>query len=101
MKILFEREDIEAVAEVVVERLKPLLGRNDNGRDEDIILDVVGLGKYLKVEESWIYDKVSSGVIPYFKAGKYLRFKKSGIDRWIERNTVKPTSPLDLVKIAK
>jgi excisionase family DNA binding protein len=101
MKIQLEKEDIEAIAKEVTESLKPLLDRSGNGQGEDTIFNVEGLANYLKVDEGWIYDKVSSKAIPYFKAGKYVRFKKSAIDKWIERNTVKPTSPLDLVRIGR
>jgi excisionase family DNA binding protein len=101
MKIELEKEDIKAIAAEVIEGLKPLLEGNGNPQDEDTIFDVEELANYLRVDEGWIYDKVSAKAIPYFKAGKYLRFKKPAVDKWIERNTVKPTSPLDLVRIGR
>jgi len=42
------------------------------------------------VEASWVYRQVSMKRIPYFKAGKYIRFRKLDIDRWISRNSVAP-----------
>ena len=64
---------------------------------EDNIFDVKQLACYLKVDESWIYKQVSLKAIPFFKCGKYTRFKKSEIDRWVESETVKPIPPLKMV----
>lgn len=96
MKTTLEKEDIEAIATEVLNMVKPLLV--SNGGDEDTIFDVKGLAEHLKVEESWVYKQVSLGTLPYFKAGKYIRFSKSAIEKWIEKNAVKPVSPLKIVK---
>lgn len=81
MKIELERKDIQAIAQEVAERLKPLLIQN-----QDILFDVEGLSKYLKVKAQWVYQKVYEGAIPYHKTGKYLRFQKADIDRWLSEN---------------
>ena len=90
MKTELERGDIEAIAKEVVALVKPLLSRTANRESDNTVFDVKGLAQYLKVEESWVYNQVHLKAIPYFKCGKYTRFKKSAIDRWIERETVKP-----------
>ncbi len=91
MKTLLEKEDISAIAAEVAELLKPLLkGASLFNAGDDVIFDVQGLANYLKVEPSWVYKQVSHKAIPYFKNGKYTRFKKSIIDKWIEKQTVKP-----------
>jgi excisionase family DNA binding protein len=53
-----------------------------------------GLAEYLHVEVSWIDKQITNRAIPYFKAGKYTRFKKSHIDRWIETLKVYPIPEL-------
>jgi len=98
MEMKFEKDDIEIIASTVAENIKPLLRNNSKVRVEDIIFDVKGLAKYLKVDESWIYKQVSFRAIPFFKCGKYTRFKKSAIDNWVDRETVKPIIPFEIVK---
>lgn len=97
MKSTLEDSDISAIASAVVEMLRPML--SGNGKHEpDIIFTPETLAEYLKVDISWIYKQVSYKAIPYFKAGKYTRFKKPVIDKWVEGQTVKPMPPLKLVK---
>ena len=98
MKTVYEMEDIKAVASTVVENITPLLKHNCNTLGEDDIFDVGGLAQYLRVNKSWFNKKVSLKEIPYFKCGKYTRFKKSAIDRWVEKETVKPIPPLKMVE---
>ena len=33
---------------------------------------------------SWVYTKAEEGVLPCYKVGKYLRFRVSELDAWIE-----------------
>jgi excisionase family DNA binding protein len=86
MKTELEAEDIQAIVKEVIRQVKPLL---KNDKTEDVIFDVSGLAEYLKVNDSWIYTQVSLKAIPYFKSGKYLRFKQSAIDKWIDSQTVR------------
>lgn len=72
----------------LIAELKPALANRKYDGDE--LFDVHGLSKYLSVETSWIYKQVSLKTIPYFKVGKYTRFRKRDIDRWIESQMVKP-----------
>jgi excisionase family DNA binding protein len=83
MKTTLEKEDIEAIATEVLNMVKPLLV--SNGGAEDTIFDVKGLAEYLRVEESWVYQKIHSGELPHYKMGKYPRFRKSIIDDWLQQ----------------
>ena len=83
MKLEIEQEDIQTIAKEVVQALMPLL--TTNGRGENTIFDVKGLAEYLKVEESWVYQKIHSGELPHYKMGKYPRFRKSTIDEWLRQ----------------
>lgn len=101
MKLELEAHDVEAIAERVLDILKPLISKTAVSRQDDI-MGVHDLCTYLQVDESWVYKQVSQKTIPFFKAGKYTRFRKSKIDRWIEENSIKPLpeSPLKVVKRA-
>jgi excisionase family DNA binding protein len=97
MKTELERSDIEIIAQQLADKLKPLLC-NSFKQTDDIIFDVKGLAQYLKVGVPWVYGQVHLKTIPYFKVGKYTRFKKAVIDKWIERETVQPIPPITSLK---
>ena len=73
MKLNLEQEDLKLIAKDVAETLKPLLKNNNKSGDSNIVFDVEGLSEYLKVKDTWIYNKVGLKTIPYFKCGKGLR----------------------------
>lgn len=97
MKTHLEPEDIQAIAEAVTEMIKPLLSNNARERTEDAIFTPESLAEYLQVDTSWVYKQVSLKTIPYFKSGKYTRFKKSAIDKWIDNKSVRPIPHLKVV----
>lgn len=84
MRIELEPQDIEAIAQRLLELLKPILLGNGKGED-DTILDVQSLAEYLRVNKQWVYDKIHQEAIPYYKLGKYPRFRKAEIDEWLQR----------------
>lgn len=86
-----DENEINAIAKEIAETIKPLL-KDSKVPDEDKVLDVKALAEYLKVPQSWVRKKVASGKFPHFKSGKYLRFKKSKIDKWIETQSFQPLS---------
>lgn len=96
MKSELEPQDIQAIAEKVVELLKPHL--QASGIQEDTVFDKPGLAEYLRVDVSWVNKQITLRSIPYLKVGKYTRFKKTHIDRWME--TFK-ADPLPYVKLLK
>jgi excisionase family DNA binding protein len=104
LKTELELQDINSIAQRVAELLKPILSGNNKVK-EDVIFTPETLAKYLQVNTSWVYKQVSLKSIPYFKSGKYTRFKKSAIDKWIETQTVRPAVrpilPLRLVKSSR
>jgi excisionase family DNA binding protein len=73
---------ISDIVEKVVERLEPLLNNSHNSKDNEL-MDVNGLAGYLNVKKQWIYEKTHLNVIPYYKVGKYPRYRKSKIDEWL------------------
>jgi excisionase family DNA binding protein len=82
----FEPEELnqlaDAVSERVFQRLKPLLSNKDNGKDRSNLLSVEDLAEYLDVEKDWVYSHIKE--IPHFKVGRFPRFRKRDVDRWLE-----------------
>jgi excisionase family DNA binding protein len=85
-------ELVSAIAEEVVASLKPLLTARK--AVEDAILTPDQLAGYLHVTKQWVYERVHLGEIPHTKVGKYLRFRKSAIEKWIETQSAPAVSPL-------
>jgi excisionase family DNA binding protein len=42
------------------------------------------LAEYLDVEKDWVYSHIKE--IPHFKVGRFPRFRKTEIDKWLEGN---------------
>jgi len=89
MRFEFDGKELESLATLladkVIEKIKTLPKNppNDNPNDNDSLLTVPELAKYLKVKESWIYQKVHVREIPFYKIGNKLRFKRSEIDKML------------------
>ena len=98
MKTQFELDDIKAVSSTVVEMITPILGRSFEKNSNGSIFDQDKLAQYLKVSRSWVDQRISQNEIPYFKCGKYPRFRKGDIDKWINKNTLQPVTPFSVVK---
>jgi|TARA_B100001964_G_scaffold190023_1_gene211901 excisionase family DNA binding protein len=87
MKIEFsfnEEELINKIAVEVVKATKPLLSANKS-EDDNSLLTVESLAAYLNVKKQWVYEKVHCNEIPYYKVGKYPRFKKEKIEDWLKK----------------
>jgi len=99
MRTELEEKDLVAIAQRVAEIIKPMLTHiQGQGEKDGVIFDVKGLAEYLRVKESWIYQRVHTNSVPYFKIGKYPRFRKREIEKWIESQAVRPIPSLKLVK---
>ena len=87
MKTELEPEDIEAIAQRVVELLRPLLSSNGKNEDDEL-LDVEQASKVLGTSKEQIYQWVSNAKyglkpFPYLKSGKRLRFSKKNLMKWM------------------
>ena len=91
---------VKAIAEEVVSALRPLLAARKG--EEDAILTPDQLADLLGVTKGWVYEQAALKAIPYHKLGKYLRFRRSAIDRWIDSAAVPasgpPSRPLRIAK---
>lgn len=74
---------IEAIVKKVIDHITPLLTA-PNLSNNDEIMNVEGLASYLKVTKSWVYEKIHKKEIPFYKAGKFPRFRKKDIDLWLK-----------------
>lgn len=61
-----------------------------NPRDNDRLLTVPEAAEYLRLARQTLYNMVNRGEIPYLKAGRSLRFRKSDLDRWLSTGKRSP-----------
>jgi excisionase family DNA binding protein len=51
---------------------------------EKEFLDIGEVAEYLNIRQSTLYTKVGAGILPHYRIGRLIRFKKADIDRWME-----------------
>jgi excisionase family DNA binding protein len=91
VKIEFQQEDVEKIAQRVAELLKPLLLDHPRARSEcegEEFLSVEEAAALLKTTKAQIYQWVNNaqhglGDFPFLKAGRLLRFSKNALIKWI------------------
>lgn len=89
-----EAEDIQAIADKVVERLQPFLARMGRREEEDELMDAQALSKYMGVSVEFIYKLVQNKEIPHIKRGnRLLLFRKRATDKWLDSFLVPALSP--------
>jgi excisionase family DNA binding protein len=47
-------------------------------------LTIHEVSAYLHIKPATLYSKVESGVIPHYKIGHLVRFKREDVDQWME-----------------
>ncbi len=85
MKTILDQEDVELIAQRVVEMIRPLLP--PKAESENIVFSVEELAEYLRVSVKWVYEHTHE--LPHFKLGGLLRFRKQEIDRAIDKLSLK------------
>lgn len=81
MRTILDQDDVEMIAQRVVEAIRPILPAKED--EQAIIFSVEDLAGYLRVSAKWVYDHAHE--LPHFKLGGLLRFRKADIDRVIDR----------------
>jgi excisionase family DNA binding protein len=86
--------DISILAEVIArEVVKAVRSLNQQQvkHEDDALCTVQSLAKYLEVSPQWVYERINRKEIPFIKMGKFPRFRKSDIDRWLDSQKVPVT----------
>ena len=73
------------ITQELIKALKPLL--SVKAVSEDAIFSVDDLADYLRVSVKWVY--CHTHVLPHFKLGGMLRFRKKDIDQVIDKLALK------------
>ena len=86
------QEIVKEIAQEVTKAIRPLLVRNTP--IDDTLFSVETLSKYLDVSPQWVYERVHLKEIPYIKMGKFPRFKKSDVDKWLDSHKTPAINPM-------
>ncbi len=94
MNIHISTNELEdRIVERLMERLKPALSNSSKSGDDELFT-VESLAVYLTVSKQWVYERVNSNEIPHIKMRKFPRFRKSEIDKWLDKMKTPAIQPL-------
>ncbi len=80
-------EDIEKEVHQVKMMLTKFLGSQPkSGIDDDALISVKDVARFLKVETAGVYAACNKGEIPFLKVGKLYKFKKADVLKWLEKD---------------
>jgi excisionase family DNA binding protein len=51
----------------------------------DRLLTADEVAAILHVTKSWVYDQTRQHRMPHVRLGRYVRYRRSAVDRWIEQ----------------
>jgi excisionase family DNA binding protein len=52
--------------------------------ETDDLLTLDEVAAFLKLPKSWIYERTRRKLIPHVKLGKYLRFSRAALSKWVQ-----------------
>jgi excisionase family DNA binding protein len=52
--------------------------------NQDEVLNIGQLSRYLRVPKSTLYRLAAEGRIPSHKVGRHWRFRRESVDRWLD-----------------
>lgn len=82
--IAFTEEEIRQLANEISKLILPEIKK---AIVQDEILTFKEACKFLKCNKGWLYQKVRFNEIPHIKTGKYLKFSKRDLVKWLEKNS--------------
>ncbi|MGB9935201.1 helix-turn-helix domain-containing protein [Thermodesulfovibrio yellowstonii] len=82
--IAFTEEEIKLLAK---ELTKIILPEIKKAITDDEILTFEQTCEFLKCNRSWLYERVRLKEIPHIKTGRYLKFSKKELLKWLEKHS--------------
>ena len=76
----------------LIKKLEPLLAQTTTAPDG--LFTVQTLAEYLQVSVQWVYERVQLREIPFIRIGKFPRFRKADVDRWLDSLAVPASHPV-------
>ena len=86
------KELAQEIAQEVIKAIRPILMKNK--AEDDKLFTVDSLSEYLEVSKGWVYERTHLKEIPYMKVGRFPRFRKRDIDKWLDSLKTPSLGPL-------
>lgn len=64
--------------------LTPQPRRSRPPRGSEELLDAAGVADWLAVTTAWVYAQTRAGRIPCVRLGRYYRYRRSTLERWLD-----------------
>ena len=86
----FLKQVLEPVIDDCVARAlnKALNTRALEPESASAVFDLVESAKYLKLSKSTVYSLARKRILPHFKQGRHMFFRKEELDKWLESGRV-------------
>ena len=97
-KFIFTQLSTEALTEIVEQAVQQALCRYQSATGDSSVPELMTMEEaceYLGISQSHGYKLTSKGVLPHYKPGKRLYFKKSELDAWINSHRADDTSSIE------
>lgn len=85
--ISIEKHELKAIVKEALQEL--LHERHERSNHESSLINVQEAAALLNLAVATLYEKTSERLIPHYKHGKKLMFKKSELLAWVENRRVK------------
>lgn len=90
----------DALKALVKEALREVLNEKHN-QDESVLINIQEAAAFLNLAVSTICEKTSERLIPHYKHGKKIMFKRSELLAWVENRRVKTVKEIRQEAITK
>ena len=70
--------------------MKAINSKPDEARYTESLLKVPQVAELLGVRPQWVYDRLTD--MPHFRVGRYVRFRLSDLEEWLEAQRQGPGS---------
>jgi excisionase family DNA binding protein len=64
--------------------MMPEHNQHDPTEPSNALLNATGGAELLGVATRWVYAETRAGRLPYVRVGRYRRFRRSAVERWIK-----------------
>jgi excisionase family DNA binding protein len=93
----FLREILEPIIDESLERAmnKYINTMTFDKADDSGVYDMNEAAKYLKISKQTLYGMTSKRILPYYKHGHRIYFRRNELDEWISRGKVKTQEEIE------
>ena len=97
--IVFTQLTIPEIREILREELTKVLAENNNvnltNKEKEEILNIKQVSELLNLAVPTLYSFTSKNILPHFKQGKKLYFKRSELLKWVEEGKIKSKAEIE------